>query len=825
MLIAVAVGVFYIWSARTEDASWNFGQRQTDYYNLLVDGMLDGHLSLKVDVPPELLAIADPYNPANRPPGVGLHDASLYHGKYYLYFGVAPVVTLLLPFRILTHTALPVPAAVVIFSYAGFLVSGCTWWLVRRRYFPGASVVLSALLLLALGTASLIPLLVRRANIWELPISGGYFFSAVAILCVYQTLHSRRRGAAWLAGASLALGLAIASRPTYLYAIGLLLVPLIWHWRSRRWSSDPRFAVEGVPSPREATRGRAGDGFRHFIAYAAAAVIPLALVGLAMAAYNYARFGNPLEFGVAYQFSGIYEAKARHFSWTYLPYNLGVYGLGALDWSLYFPFIHEAQLPAWPDGHFGIEEPFGVLKHVVLVWFALLSPLALLGRSAEDRSRLGSWLAAVAAVGLGTMFTLGFFYAAIGRYEADFMPAYTLLATIGVFGVERWARGRASAWQRLVTPILGGVAIASAAMAVLFSLVIYDNFQRQSPRAYALLARICDYPASWLERQVRGRTGAVEMTLQFPEHAASRREPLLKVGWYRAGDHVFVEYDSGTRVRFGFAHDFGGQEFSRWLTVEPGRPYRLRVEMGSLYPPEEDPIYDSLDAGAATLIGRHLRVELNGDVLINAYERYPAAAPDRVLVGRDDPDYGTTFSGRITGYARDADIARVVRRNAADPLIARERAEGRDFDRVTMMVSLRERRPVGAHEPLVTTGYTGAVDFLYVDYVDTTHVRFGLEHSGKPGIYSPTIDWPDQQPRAIDVSLGSFPNGRQSTAADQLRVVLKVDGRVIWDTPARFYRADPADIFVGRNPVGGTACGPEFSGTISDVQRISTSGN
>ena len=79
-----AAAAAYTWTTRSNNLSWNFGAEQKDYYNLLVDGFLDGHLSLKVDVPPELLRCADPYDPAKRPEGVALHDASLYRGKYYI---------------------------------------------------------------------------------------------------------------------------------------------------------------------------------------------------------------------------------------------------------------------------------------------------------------------------------------------------------------------------------------------------------------------------------------------------------------------------------------------------------------------------------------------------------------------------------------------------------------------------------------------------------------------------------------------------------------------------------------------------------------------
>src|SRR5436190_19098506 len=100
LALCAGVGWFYGWTTRSSADPWNFGAEQADYYNLLIDGWLDGQLHLKVEVPEALARAPNPYDPAQRPPG-GLHDASLYRGRYFLYCGAAPVVTLMLPFRVL----------------------------------------------------------------------------------------------------------------------------------------------------------------------------------------------------------------------------------------------------------------------------------------------------------------------------------------------------------------------------------------------------------------------------------------------------------------------------------------------------------------------------------------------------------------------------------------------------------------------------------------------------------------------------------------------------------------------------------------------------
>ena len=69
---------------------------QHRYYNLLADAFRAGQTSLLVTPSPELLALPNPYDPAQNA-ALRLHDATLYRGRYYLYFGPTPALVLFLP--------------------------------------------------------------------------------------------------------------------------------------------------------------------------------------------------------------------------------------------------------------------------------------------------------------------------------------------------------------------------------------------------------------------------------------------------------------------------------------------------------------------------------------------------------------------------------------------------------------------------------------------------------------------------------------------------------------------------------------------------------
>ncbi|MFM7752351.1 MAG: hypothetical protein ACKPB0_18240, partial [Opitutaceae bacterium] len=146
VLIALCLAVLgvYSWLSVVGSRPWRFGEPQRDHYNLLVSGFLKGQLSLDAPVHPDLLTLRNPYDPAQRVGIPHIHDASLHRGRYYIYFGPAPAVTLLLPYRLLTGQMLPLGAAVTVFCAAGFACALWLLFLVRRDFFPRAGVAATA---------------------------------------------------------------------------------------------------------------------------------------------------------------------------------------------------------------------------------------------------------------------------------------------------------------------------------------------------------------------------------------------------------------------------------------------------------------------------------------------------------------------------------------------------------------------------------------------------------------------------------------------------------------------------------------------------------
>jgi len=410
---ALVIGL-YAYAARSGALeSFSLNAADTTYYNLLVQGFRAGRLSLKKEVPSGFVQLADPYDPtANalyRSEPYRMLDISYYKGRLYLYFGVTPALILFWPFVALTGHYLFHRQAVAIFCALGFLVSVGLLRALWRRYFAEVSVGVVAACVLALGLATGVPVLLSRSDVYEVPVSCGYMLTMLALGAIWCALHEPERRCRWLAVASVAYGLAVGARPPLVFGAVILLVPVIQARRERRRVWILLMAATG----------------------------PIVLIGLGLMLYNALRFDSPFEFGWHYQLAPVRQDTGQQFSLHYLWFNFRVYFLEPVRWNGRFPFVREIALPPLPPGHRGVQKPFGVLTNIPLVWLTLTVPLAWRSRSAEARSILHGFLAAVTLlVGICAL-TIGLFFAASMRYEVDFLPALVLLAVVGILGLER----------------------------------------------------------------------------------------------------------------------------------------------------------------------------------------------------------------------------------------------------------------------------------------------------------------------------------------------------------------------------------------------------
>jgi len=762
--------VLYGWILASTDGLPRISGRQSDYNNLLVHGFLQGHLYLDAPVPEQLLALKNPYDPAQRPFGLGLHDASLYRGHYYIYFGPAPALALMLPFAALTGSDLPVGYAVGIFvvGMSAALLAIFLRYVGRRE--RGRWVTLACVI--ALGTCGFQLALLSRHTMYELAIAGGacfflwslYFLLAGGAHCPqragsdHDEAPNSTSRAAHCTAAGLCLGLAIASRPIYLFTTVLLFLPLF--------------------RPRD---------FKPF-AFAAASC---ALVVGGLLLYNYARFGRFSEFGQNYQLSGAIEGQVRHFGIHNVPFNLRVYFLAPLRYGRYFPFVHPILVPPYPAGFGSYEEAFGLLPNFAIylfttlgLYFAFRNGLNVAERgsvSFSDRVNAQLDLRVLALAGLILTTVLLLFFGSVVRYEADFCGPLLLLACCGA--VELNSRLKTGASRRLFAGLTVCAAAFSTFVAVMTGVTLYHDFATVSPGQYALLTRWLSVPAAGLEQiGVLSPPGPRKLRLSLsPPVSSPPREPILTTGWVPETDSLWAVYPRPGYVRFQLVHgSVGILAVSPEYELGSAPLHELTLDLGSLYPPDDAPYYRHLSARA-----------IGAD----------RTAWSVTLDGRPAWRLATGFFDSTPGTARYGPAVKVIRPVAATPL---------DYQLPTSRLALEftlQASWAGRSFPLATRGRTYAGDTLFVHIVDEKTITFGYDHWSHPAIFSPPIPWVMGRPHGLTIDFPvPSPNQEQGIIQFSSR------NQTLWAPKVYYYAAGAYELFPAQNLIGSTSCESVFPG-------------
>lgn len=791
ILFVLLGGVALIyWTAMAGWGPVEFGKTEHDYYNMLVGGFRKGSLAMDVPVPEALKHAENPWDPAKRPPGIALHDVSYFRGQYYLYFGVVPAVLLFWPFRVLFGSDLPFIAATLFFVGGGFLLASWLWLRILKERFPRSSLLTKLAGPVVLGLSAGQLCLARRGSIWEMPIAAGHLFMLCLVASAYLALQRRRPWWA-LAVAGLSLGLAIGCRPT-LVAAGpaLAILVLAVGWRA---SGGP-----GVT-------GR----IRPLLLALLAAGLPFAAVFSGLMAYNWGRFGNPLEFGLNYQLTASYEAKAHHFLLSFLPYNLQAYFLQAPQWGRYFPFLHPISWTKIPEGYYGMEFVYGALVVCPVIWWSALA----LGFFGRKRPNGEAALAAILlGMALGTSLLLGCFNTAAARYVVDFLPWWLWLALLGWAWVERWAADRRSGLGRglvLLRWVFGFSAAATFFLAFLQSVALHGLLENRNPAAYHSLARVFDAPAGAWERLRHELPGPVVMDVTFPVDKVGVLEPLLVSGVEYEADYFFVYYKQKGVIRLGYESAGDAPVYSPDILVEPGRSYRLKFEGGALFPPDGHPVYSGWTAGQVHAAKSWLKISVDGRPVVTQQRQHHDGVPEFLQVGGDirSAALGRKFTGTIAHVHREALIpAPEIPWSAGD---------------IILNLSIPEEI-VPMSQPLVVAGKAGSAELVGLRLTDATHFVLTYEKWGGGYWESEPIAVPARREAVFRIRLGSIlpVSGPYPQGLFNDLLIVWMNGQPVWWRNRAGDIGPKPPVEVLTNMIGSSAMRSSYEGTLLSWSRV-----
>lgn len=249
----------------------------------LVDAFLNGQVSLIKEPPEDLLAMENPYDyTARKSLNIDCEwDHVLYKGKYYSYYGIAPVFLLFLPYHVLTGYYFPSYLACLIFCLTGtaFLIGA--YLVMIRNWFRNTPfhIMLCGLIVLLMSCG--IFMCIKRPMFYEMEEAAGFMFLTAGTLFLFLSgiLTRRKIHPAALAVSGICLSLAVMSRPTLaLYALAAVLWILYGFGQYRQ---------ENAKRPQT-------------VRYFAASLLPYVVLGGLQMLYNFLRFGSVFEFGIRY---------------------------------------------------------------------------------------------------------------------------------------------------------------------------------------------------------------------------------------------------------------------------------------------------------------------------------------------------------------------------------------------------------------------------------------------------------------------------------------------------------------------------------------------
>lgn len=329
----------------------NRPQTYEERYNSMVysqqfDAWLKGQTALDVSVNPRVMGFADVYDMSEfyRAQIGWLFDHVIYEGRYYNYYGVAPLILVYTPVYALTGKF---PTPILTTSMLSLLGVLCSYWALSvlvRVYRVRTNLLLYMLAQMALPGMALLYFSQTELHAAQIACLSGYTTGLMLVASGYECLYRRdwrRYGLAVLT--AVAVVLVVLSRPHVLFVAGLFFMPLLWHFlgtlikpisRGNTEMQEPPMLRYSVLSNMRANLSAVDWPTMLLLC----GLVAIGAVGVM--AYNYVRFGSVVDFGQYYMVT----ASAN------LPKFNPSYDVATVTESLYHVIV--------PSTHFTQDFPF-----------------------------------------------------------------------------------------------------------------------------------------------------------------------------------------------------------------------------------------------------------------------------------------------------------------------------------------------------------------------------------------------------------------------------------------------------------------------------------
>ncbi|MBO4878519.1 MAG: hypothetical protein J5501_10965 [Ruminococcus sp.] len=305
----------------------------------IVDAFEAGRVDLNTPINTKLTALDNPYDWSQRTDEIGSYpwDHLLFEGKYYSYYGIAPVLTLFLPYHKITGYYFPSSWAVWLYGVFGIIFLTLMYLSFADKFFTkiNASLVLIGFAIVQMSSGIFFNY--YYANFYEIAQASGFFWTVAGAYFMVSSnvIGDGKISKIRLALSTSCLSMAVLCRPTlavYCVAALLFIYAGFRKLRGEKGSAPKKAAKDKKDEKKEKASGKG------YVPYFLCAILPFVLIGSIQVWYNWVRFGNPLDFGIQYSLTINDFINAQYHTHFAL---LGIYSyiLCYPEFSEHFPFM------------------------------------------------------------------------------------------------------------------------------------------------------------------------------------------------------------------------------------------------------------------------------------------------------------------------------------------------------------------------------------------------------------------------------------------------------------------------------------------------------
>ena len=426
---------------------------EVDAYNLLTESILNGRIDLNYKYkgsPVKQKDINDLQNLDNykdmserrEKQVVHYYDLAFYNGKYYCYFGIVPVITVMLPLALITGLIPYSSIPCLIYAIVTMIMFLLIYFEILKRLNIKFGFIFEFILYITLFFTTGIPYLLTHPTMYEAAQLSGIAWGMIG---VYSLLRlSNKNGTLWkLALAGLSFGLMVCSRSLYVIYFPIFLI------------LSYKYLIENKKI-----------NIKNCLYFA----VPIVVLAISQMIYNYVRFDNVFEFGQFYQLT-INDPSLQKMDIGMSISGILAYLFTCPEISSVYPFVKTA-FSRVANGNLIFE-----LKICGLIFYPFLCIMFAGGKLLKNNKQLKILWVTIIAITLIALSVNTCLAGVNQRYDVDIQPCLTLMSLcLWGFYLKKYNFDRRSKWLVIILSIISCfVAICIDAPKIAFELMgIYD---------------------------------------------------------------------------------------------------------------------------------------------------------------------------------------------------------------------------------------------------------------------------------------------------------------------------------------------------------------